>query len=285
MWQTRSFRSSDGLTLSYRDYAGPPGAGAAPLLCLPGLTRNARDFESLALELARARRVLSPDLRGRGRSAHDSNAANYQPATYLRDVLELLSAAAAPRVLAIGTSLGGLLTLLLAGARPAVLTGAVLNDIGPVLEEAGLARIRGYVGKAGAMRSWQEAAAACREANGAAFPELGDADWLAFAQRTCVATPDGGVRFDYDPQIAVPLAGTAAAPAAGDPWSLWAPLANVPTLVIRGAHSDILSAATLAKMQRRKPDLLAVSVPNRGHAPLLDEPVALAAIREFVAKH
>jgi pimeloyl-ACP methyl ester carboxylesterase len=285
MWQTRSFRSSDGLTLSYRDYAGPPGVGPAPVLCLPGLTRNARDFESLALELARARRVISPDLRGRGRSAHDSNAANYHPGTYLRDVLELLAAADAPRVLAIGTSLGGLLTLLLAGANPVALAGAVLNDIGPVIEEAGLARIRGYVGKAGTMRTWQEAAAACRAANGAALPDLDDADWLAFAQRTCVATPDGDVRFDYDPQIAAPLAASGAAPAVSDPWSLWAPLASVPTLVIRGAHSDILSAATLAEMQRRKPDLLAVTVPNRGHAPLLDEPLALAAIREFTAKH
>jgi len=285
MWDTHSFRSSDGLRLSYRDYAGPPGASAAPVLCLPGLTRNARDFEALALELARTRRVLSPDLRGRGCSDYDSNAANYQPGTYLRDVIELLAAANTARVLAIGTSLGGLLTLLLAGAKPGVLTGAVLNDIGPVIDEAGLARIRGYVGKTGAMRTWQEAAAACRAANGAAFPELGDADWLAFAQRTCVATPDGGVRFDYDPQIAAPFAGAGAAPATHDPWSLWAPLASVPTLVIRGAHSDILSAATLAEMQRRKPDLLAVTVPNRGHAPLLDEPLALAAIREFAAKH
>jgi pimeloyl-ACP methyl ester carboxylesterase len=285
MWQTRSFASSDGLTLSYRDYAGPPGAGAAPVLCLPGLTRNARDFEALALELARSRRVLSPDLRGRGLSAYDPNPANYHPGTYLRDVLELLAAAGAPRVLAIGTSLGGLLTMLLAGARPSALAGAVLNDIGPVVDEQGLARIRGYVGKNGAMHTWEEAAAACRAANGAAFPGFGDADWLAFARRTCVETAGGGVRFDYDPRIAEPFAGGGATPAVVDPWRLWEPLAGVPALVIRGALSDILSAATLAEMQRRKPDLRAVTVPNRGHAPLLDEPEALAAIRAFVAAH
>jgi pimeloyl-ACP methyl ester carboxylesterase len=285
MWETRSFSSSDGITLSYRDYAGPAGAGAAPVLCLPGLTRNARDFEALASELARTRRVISPDLRGRASSGYDPNAANYHPGTYLRDVLELLAAANAPRVLAIGTSLGGLLTMLLAGANPRALTGAVLNDIGPVIDETGLARIRGYVGKTGPMRTWEEAAAACRASNGAAFPGFGDADWLAFARRCCVAAPDGGVRFDYDPRIAEPFAGAGAAPAALDPWSVWAPLASVPALVIRGAHSDILSAATLAEMQRRKPDTLAVTVPNRGHAPQLDEPEALAAIRAFAAKH
>lgn len=284
MWTTRTFRSSDGLTLSYRDYAGPPHAAVAPVLCLPGLTRNARDFEALGLELARTRRVLSPDLRGRGRSAYDPNPANYHPGTYLRDVLELLAATGALRVLAIGTSLGGLLTLLLAGARPGVLTGAVLNDIGPVIDETGLARIRGYVGKSGTLRNWEEAAEACRAANEGAFPGFGAADWLAFARRCCVATPEGGVRFDYDPRIAEPFAGSGASPA-GDPWLLWAPLARVPTLVIRGAHSDILSAATLAEMQRRKPDTLAVTVPSRGHAPLLDEPEALAALREFAAKH
>jgi pimeloyl-ACP methyl ester carboxylesterase len=282
MWHARSFVSSDGLTLSYRDYPGPPGAGHVPALCLPGLTRNARDFEALALELARSRRVLSPDLRGRGRSDYDPVAANYHPGTYLRDVQELLAVASAPRVLAIGTSLGGLLTLLLAAAKPGALAGAVLNDIGPVVDEAGLARIRGYVGKSGVLRTWEEAADACRASNGAAFPGFTDGDWLAFARRTCVATP-GGVRFDYDPRIAEPF-GAGAAPAAADPWTLWAPLARVPTLVIRGAHSDILSAATLAEMQRRKPDTQTLTVANRGHAPLLDEPEALAAIRAFAAQ-
>jgi len=285
MWRTLSFVSSDGLTLSYRDYRGPSSSTAAPVLCLPGLTRNARDFEALALELARTRRVLSPDLRGRGLSAYDPKPAHYHPGTYLQDVLALLAAAAAPRVLAIGTSLGGLLTMLLAGARPGALSGAVLNDIGPLIEEAGLARIRGYVGKSAPMRSWEEAAEACRAANGAAFPDLDDAAWLDFARRCCVATPEGDVRFDYDPRIAEPFAGSGAAPATSDPWQLWAPLAGVPTLVIRGAQSDILSAATLAEMLRRKPDTLAVTVPHRGHAPQLDEPVALAAIREFAGAH
>jgi pimeloyl-ACP methyl ester carboxylesterase len=285
MWTTRSYRSSDGLPLSYRDYAGPAGAALPPALCLPGLTRNARDFEALASELARSRRVLSPDLRGRGQSAYDPNAANYHPGTYLRDVLELLALERCVRVLAIGTSLGGLLTMLLAGAKPGLLAGAVLNDIGPVVDEAGLARIRGYVGKSGAFASWREAAEACRTANGLAFPDYGDANWLAFARRACAENADGSVRFDYDPRIAEPFAGAAAVPAAADPWLLWAPLAAVPTLVIRGATSDILSDSALAEMRRRKPDTLAVTVPNRGHAPMLDEPEALAAIREFAARH
>ncbi len=271
--------------LSYRDYAGPPRASRVPALCLPGLTRNARDFESLALELAHTRRVLSPDLRGRGLSAPDPQPANYHPGTYLRDVLALLADAEAPRVLAIGTSLGGLLTLLLAAAKPESLAAAILNDIGPVVEQAGLARIRGYVGKSTPMRGWSEAAAACRAANQAALPDLSDDDWLAFARRCCVESADGQTRFDYDPRIAEPFAGAGATPAAADPWQLWAPLERIPTLVIRGAHSDILSAATLAEMLRRKPDTLAVTVPNRGHAPLLDEPEARAAIRSFVAAY
>ena len=285
MWRTNSYRSSDGLILSYRDYPGPPGAALPPALCLPGLTRNARDFEALASELAHSRRVLSPDLRGRGQSAYDPNAANYHPGTYLRDVIELLAHTGVARVLAIGTSLGGLLTMLLAGAKPGLLCGAVLNDIGPVIDETGLARIRGYVGKSGAFASWPEAADACRAANAPAFPEYGDAEWLAFARRACAENADGSVRFDYDPRIAEPFAGSGAAPTAADPWLLWAPLASVPTLIIRGASSDILSEATLAEMRRRKPNTVAVTVPSRGHAPALDEPEALAAIREFVTRH
>jgi pimeloyl-ACP methyl ester carboxylesterase len=281
MWRIQTFRSSDGLTLSYREYGGPPGASLPPALCLPGLTRNARDFEALASELAATRRVLSPDLRGRGRSAYDPNPASYQPGTYVRDVLELLDHAQAPRVAAIGTSLGGLLTMLLAGARPALLAAAVLNDIGPVIDPAGLARIRSYVGKGGPLRSWEDATAACRAMQGAAFPDFTDADWLAFAKRTCIEE-NGAVRFDYDPRIAEPFAGAGATPAAADPWALFTPLARIPTLVVRGALSDILSAETLAEMQRRKPDLAAVTIASRGHAPTLDEPRARAAIRNFL---
>ncbi len=278
----RSYRSADGLELAYRDYPGPSDGAQTPALCLPGLTRNARDFEDLARELARERRVLSPDLRGRGRSAHDPVASHYQPATYLGDVLRLLDELRVPRVIAIGTSLGGLLTMLLAGARPGALAGAVLNDIGPVVEPAGIARIRSYVGVSGPMKSWTEAAAACRAAQAVALPDLDEAGWLAFARRTCVEGGDGAVRFDYDPRIAQPLAGSGALPAV-DPWLLWKPLAGIPALVVRGELSDILSADTLAEMQRRKPDLHTVRVRGRGHAPLLDEPEALHAIRSFLA--
>lgn len=278
----RSLLSADGLALAFRDYPGPPAAKATPALCLPGLTRNARDFEDLAGALARERRVLSPDLRGRGRSAWDPDASHYQPATYLADLLRLLDELRLERVIAIGTSLGGLLTMLLAGARPSALAAAVLNDIGPVVEPAGLARIRSYVGASGPMKGWSEAAAACRAAQAIALPDLGEAGWLAFARRTCVERPDGTVRFDYDPSIAQPLAGSGAAPAA-DPWLLWKPLAGIATLVVRGEISDILSAETLAEMQRRKPDLRTITVRGRGHAPLLDEPEALGAIQSFLA--
>jgi pimeloyl-ACP methyl ester carboxylesterase len=277
----RRVQSADGLALAVRDLPGPLGGSRVPVLCLPGLTRNARDFEALAAELARERRVLSPDLRGRGRSAWDPEPAHYRPATYLADVLRILDELRVPRVIAIGTSLGGLLTMLLAAARPEALAAAVLNDIGPVLEPEGIARIRAYVGRGGAMKSWGAAAAACRDAQGIAFPGLDDAGWLAFARRTCIEGPDGAVRFDYDPRIAEAVADPAPS---SDPWLLWRPLLAIPTLVVRGEISDILSIGTLAEMKRRKPDLHTVTVPGRGHAPLLDEPEALQAIRSFLAE-
>ncbi len=276
------WRSSDGLSLYYRDYPGPDGGGALPALCLPGLTRNSRDFEDLALHLAKSRRVLSPELRGRGRSDYDPEPKNYHPGTYVRDLVDLLEAAGAPRVVAVGTSLGGLLSMLLASAKPEALAGVVLNDIGPELDPAGVARIRGYVGKGGPVSTWEEAAGALRELNAAAFPELGPGDWLEFARRTYVEGEDGKLRTDYDPHIADTFADTSGARPSEGAWAMFAGLDRIPTLALRGALSDILSERVFAEMQRRKPDLVAVTVPERGHAPLLDEPACLTAIDRFL---
>jgi pimeloyl-ACP methyl ester carboxylesterase len=282
-WQDHFFASADGLRLYYRDYPAQVSPGAsprAPVLCLPGLTRNSRDFESLATHLARERRVLSPDLRGRGRSQYDPEWRNYHPGTYVVDLGLLLAAAGVARVVVIGTSLGGLLAMLLAASRPQSLCGAVLNDIGPEVEAEGIARISGYVGRGAPVATWEAAAAQVRAINEAAFPDLTDAEWLAFARRTCREV-DGVIRVDMDPMIGEAVRASPAG-AAPDLWPVYAALAPLPVLAIRGELSDVLSTATFDRMLREKPDLLRVLVPRRGHAPSLDEPECRAAIDAFL---
>ena len=277
----RFFESRDGLRLFYRDYPGPTLAGVTAL-CLHGLTRNSRDFENLAPRLARSRRVLCLDLRGRGRSARDPQASRYVPPVYAQDVLELLDAARLERVAVIGTSLGGLVALLLAALRPPSIAAVVLNDIGPVVDPAGLARIAGYVGTSFEVASWDAAAEATRALNEAFFPEFERADWLRFARRTYREDADAKLRPDYDPAIADATRTGGAVPP--DLWALWSALAPIPTLAIRGALSDILSESTLTEMSRSKPDLEILRVANRGHAPTLDEPECVAAIETFLHK-
>ena len=277
----RWFESADGLRLYYRDYA-PEAPGRLPVLCLPGLTRNSRDFEHVALRLRRERRVLCADLRGRGRSQHDPNWQNYHPGTYLGDIGRLLEHAGIERCIFFGTSLGGILTMLTAATQPQRVAAAILNDIGPEVDPAGLARIASYVGRYPPARTWPEAVATVRSTYEIALPDLTDEQWADYARRS-YSDVDGVPRLDMDPNIgeAVRAAPAAAAP---DLWPVFAALASVPTLVLRGASSDILSSATLERMQATKPDLGRVEVPNRGHVPLLDEPEAVAAIDTFLAR-
>jgi pimeloyl-ACP methyl ester carboxylesterase len=275
------FESQDGLRLFSRVYA-PPDADAPVVLCLHGLMRNSRDFEELAPRLAQRCRVIVPDVRGRGLSARDPDFNNYQIPVYLRDAQALLAGLGAARVTVIGTSMGGLMGMLLAVMQPALVVRLVLNDIGPEVDPAGLERIRGYAGKSAPVRSWEEAVAQVRSTYGEAWPDLSDARWDKITRLSFRANAQGLPEEDADPRIAGPLRNTSAA--APDLWPLWGTLARLPVLVIRGAQSDILSAATLARMQRTKPDLKVLSVANRGHAPLLDEPECLAAIDEFLAQ-
>jgi len=279
-WRDRYFASSDGLQLYYRDFASP-GSGRAPVLCLPGLTRNSRDFETTALRLQRTRRVLCADLRGRGRSQYDPEWQNYHPGTDVADIARPLSDAGVARVVLLGTSLGGFLSMAIAAATPRLAAAVILNDIGPEVDRAGLARIAAYVGRDSVVQSWPEAAQRAREVNGHAFPDLSDEAWLAFARRSWIEADDV-IRLDMDPRIgdAVRAAPAAAAP---DLWPFYAALASVPTLAIRGATSDVLSVATFDRMLREKPDLRRVTVPGRGHAPSLDEPACIEAIDAFLA--
>ena len=280
-WHDRYFSSADGLRLYYRDYpAGEPGR--LPVLCLPGLTRNCRDFEHVALRLQRTRRVLSPDLRGRGRSQYDPQFANYHPGTYVADLARLRADAGVDRVVLLGTSLGGILSMLIAVGTPEVPAGVILNDVGPEVAPEGLARIASYVGRHGPVRNWEEAAAQMRAMYGVAMPDAGDADWMAFARRS-YSEVDGVPVLDVDRGVgeAVRAAPAGAAP---DLWPVYAALRTVPTLAIRGELSDVLSVTTFDRMQREKPDLERLTVARRGHPPLLDEPECIAAIDRFLAR-
>lgn len=273
---TLSWQSADRLTLRARDHAGDPAR--TPVLCLPGLTRNARDFEDLAAAIAPTRRVICPDLRGRGDSDYARDAASYAPATYCDDIERLLEAEAITRFIAIGTSLGGLLTMMLAAGGPDRVVGAVLDDIGPVIEPAGLERIRDYVGQGRSHETWMHAARALQEAQGAIYPDFTAADWLRLAKRLMVVGSGGRIVFDYDMAIAEPIETADDAAPAPDLWPMFDALAGRPLLVIRGERSDILSAQTAQAMAARHDRVDLLTLPRVGHAPTLDEPEARAAI-------
>jgi len=275
------FDGPDGLRLFSRVYPGPTAA-APVVLCLHGLMRTGRDFEDLAEHLAVRCRVIVPDVRGRGLSARDPNFNNYQIPVYLGDVLRLLTGLGVQKATLIGTSMGGLMGMVLAAAQPQLLAGIVLNDIAPEVDPAGLERIRGYAGKAAPVRDWAGAIAQMRSIYGPALPGLSDARWEKLTRACYRADARGVPQPDADPGIAEPLKD--ASKAAPDLWPLFGAIARIPMLAIRGDHSDIVSAATLERMQREKPDLKTVIAKNRGHAPLLDEPECVAAIDEFLTR-
>jgi pimeloyl-ACP methyl ester carboxylesterase len=272
--------SHDGLRLYARVYAAP-SAAASTVLCLHGLTRNSSDFEDLAPHLQGRYRVVVPDVRGRGRSARDPNPQNYQPAIYIQDIVGLLDAVGADRVTVIGTSMGGLLGMMMGVGHRARLAGLVLNDMGPEVDPVGLDRIKGYAGKLPPPRDWDEAIAQTRFAFGNAWPNLSAERWATLTRRGYREDENGKLSVDADPMIGEML--RAAPPATANLWPFWNALRGIPMLAIRGAQSDILSAATFAKMKAQMPELQQLEVAQRGHVPLLDEPECLAAIDEFLA--
>jgi pimeloyl-ACP methyl ester carboxylesterase len=258
------------------------------ILCLPGLTRNARDFARLALHLASRYRVLRLDPRGRGLSEWaEDPLAEYTVPVEARDALALLDHLEIPQASIIGTSRGGVLGLIIGATAPVRMSCLVLNDIGPVVEPQGLAGIMGFLGIQPQAVNFEAAAAALKRTMGAAFPDLSPRQWLGFA-RTIYRDEDGRPRLSYDPRLreAVELAMHVAAQAGQqDLWGIFDALAEVPILTIRGANSDILSAETLTGMARRRPDMAHVTLANRGHVPFLDEPQALTAIDDFLERN
>jgi pimeloyl-ACP methyl ester carboxylesterase len=277
------YTAPDGLRLHARVH---PGArGRPPIVCLPGLTRNARDFDALAQALSREAgprpMIVAFDYRGRGLSQHDRDWRNYDVRVEAADVVAGLTALGIEHGVFIGTSRGGLIIHLLAAMRPGLMKGVVLNDFGPRLEGAGLAQIRAYLERAPKPKDMTEAVLIQKTANAQAFPALGDADWERLVRAQYVEA-DGAPVPAYDPALFKTLASIDFSNPLPEFWPQFAGLAQIPVLAIRGANSKLLSAATLAEMERRHPDIETVTVEGQGHAPLLETAGLPARIAAFL---
>jgi len=276
-YRERRYTAQDGLSLYYRDY-GDPLSRRPPVLCLGGLARNSKDFHAFAGRLARARRVVCPDYRGRGRSDYDPDWRNYRPEVYGNDLFHLMAAADLHGVVVCGLSLGGLLAMGLSVTAPAQLTAVILDDVGPELGQAAIDRIRDYIGRDHPQPDWPAAVAEVKRL----FPNLGlkdEAGWRRFAEATFRSGEDGRLHVDWDVSLAKALSHDR-----HDLWVYYRALRPFPVLAFRGALSDVLSAETFARMAEVKPDLVRVTVPEVGHVPLLDHPQVEQAIDDFLAR-
>lgn len=273
--------SNDGLRLHYRDYRGENGV---PVFCIPGLTRNARDFEDVAPRIAAGgRRVIALDLRGRGESGYAPDPMSYVPLTYAQDVTTLADQLGFDRFACVGTSLGGIVSMILAAMLPGRVAGVVLNDVGPEVAPGGLERIRGYVGQGGTYRTWVHAARVFADQAGRdRFPDYQIADWLRLVKRAYSLTREGRIAADYDAKIAEPFA-VPGGETGVDLWPALGALRDIPVTIVRGANSDILSADTAAKMLGHLDRATLVTIDRAGHAPTLEEPEAAAAIDAMLA--
>jgi len=276
--------SADGLSLYARDYIPAQGSDALPVIAIHGLTRNSADFETIAPLIAKlGRRVLAVDVRGRGQSDRAVDPMTYRPDIYARDVLALMEDLGLERAIFLGTSMGGIITMVLAALKPEALHGAILNDVGPELAIEGLSRIAAYTGQPVVIANWADACAYAQRINEAAFPHYGQADWQAFARRIFVEGADGIPVLNYDPDISVPIKADAAKALTPDLWPLFHALTqSAPTLLIRGGISDLINPAIVAKMKAAAPEMAYAEVPAIGHAPMLHEPEARAALISFL---
>jgi pimeloyl-ACP methyl ester carboxylesterase len=269
------------LKLYCRQYAGDPRR--VPVLCLPGLTRNCMDFAHLAAHIIPRRTVITPDVRGRGRSQYDPNWLNYHPLAYVEDVWSVLQQLCVPRVIVIGTSLGGLMAMLMTMLRPQSVAAVVLNDVGPELNPSGAQRIYSYAGALPPVSNWEQAQAQMQAIFSVALPDLSLQQWRDFTEASFLVDECGVPQRACDPRISELLRVVSAAPGLlPGMWLAFAALRAIPTLTLRGALSDLLSSKIFAHMQREHPQMLAVTVPNRGHAPILNEPESLTAIDRFL---
>lgn len=278
------YRSHDDLLLHVRKY-GADVARTRPLLCLPGLTRNGRDFHELALALslhaARPRTVYCLDYRGRGQSQWDKDWRNYSAYVELLDVVSFLTLEALDDIAVLGTSRGGIIAMMLAVMRPSAIGCLVLNDIGPVIETAGLARIMGYAGKIPVPRDWEEAVRIVREMNKRQFTAVDEEGWEILA-RQMFNEEAGRPAAACDPNVGRALSEIDIAKPVPTMWEHFESLLHIPVMVLRGENSDILSAATVQEMQARHPGLGSVLIRNEGHAPLLLDRFSQRLIADFL---
>ena len=275
----RYVTADDGLRLAYDDRGEGP-----VLLCLPGLTRNMDDFEPVVEHFAHRARIMRMDFRGRGASDHDPDPANYTVLREAADVLALLDHLGLERVAILGTSRGGLVAMTLAGAHTDRLSGVCFNDIGPVVEADGLAFIMRYLGKPPVDPDFETALANLPDRMAPAFANVPQETWAAHIRRVWNVAEDGSLSLRYDPALREAVEAQMNASEAQRPpdlWPLFAALAGLPVALIRGENSNILSAATAAKMRAMRPDMIYAEVPDRGHVPFLDEAESLAAIAPF----
>lgn len=280
-FQDRFIPVADEVALHVREYPVAGDAGGLPVLCLHGLTRNAADFEDVApMIAARGRRVIVPTMRGRGQSGRDPQPRNYHNEVYAADVQNVLDTLGVPRAVFVGTSMGGLITMVLNRDAPGRVAAAVLNDIGPVLHPAGLVRIAGYIGKATAFPDWDTLVAAIREAQGPQYPDADEAFWRSFARRNRREMPDGTVEPDYDAMIAWALLNSGRP--AIDMQAAFVALAQKPLLLLHGELSDLLTNDEIPEMQAAAPEMVVAHIPRVGHAPMLDEPASRDALWRFL---
>lgn len=280
-------QSADGLKL-HAKVIGPDGGGALPVLCLPGLTRTADDFDDIARALATAsgapRKVVAVDYRGRGLSDYDPDPAKYAVPIELGDVLAITASLGITRAILLGTSRGGLISMAMAAAQPQLLAGVILNDIGPALEIGGLMKIKGYIADPPPRQTWDEAQRGLKELFGNVFPSLSEAEWSAWTHRAFREKAGGGLERTYDLKLAHTLDGLDPANPLPQVWELFDKLANVPLMLIHGGLSDLLSPQGVRDMVTRRPDIDLVEVPDQGHAPLLADKPTMDRIVSFCAR-
>lgn len=284
-WRDICYTSFDGLSLCARHYPAPDKRFRS-VICLAGLTRNARDFHTLATYLSthsdKPRNVYCLDYRGRGCSEYDPNWRNYVPYIELLDVLDFLTVQGLHEVGIVGTSRGGIIAMLMAALRPTALGPVVLNDIGAVIETRGLARIVNYAGRMPVPKTWADAIMIMREINGRGFPNFTDTQWDQMA-RGIFKERKGRLVLCYDRKLSKAIGSVDLSRPFPDMWPQFTALGHVPVLVLRGEHSDLLSADTLEEMTERHPNLRAMMVPEQGHAPVLQEQEPVEAIGGFFA--
>ncbi|MCF8474122.1 MAG: alpha/beta hydrolase [Emcibacter sp.] len=280
-FQEKYYISQDNLKLYYRVY-GQKNFLKTPLLCLHGLTRNSKDFDKFARYFSTDRQVFCLDIRGRGRSDYDKNYQNYQIPVYVQDIMTFLGHEKINQVIAVGTSMGGLISMMLGAFKPDIFKAIILNDIGPEIDPSGLDRIAKYVGNKVILQNWQQTINGIKIVSGFLFPDYTDEDWEIFTRNSFREQDDGTIIMDYDPAIGMAMKENSENVEPVDLWPVWNSLQDIPIMILRGENSDILSRETVYKMAIDHPKFAQVTVPNRGHAPDLNEAISIQEITNFI---